>query len=65
MIAKLKQYLAEVLGIDVDIKKDEEVQNKLPYALSPHYSVYVAEIFRQRIHFAVDSETSTPSGYSC
>ena len=63
MITKLKQYLGEVLGIDVDIKKDEEVQNKLPYALSPRYSVYVAEIFGQRIHFAVDSETTTPSGY--
>lgn len=63
MLAKLKQYLAEVFGIDVDIKKDEKVQNKLPYALSPRYSVYVAEIFGQRIHFAVDSETTTPSGY--
>ena len=63
MITKLRQYLGEVLGIDVDLKKNGEVQNKLPYALSPRYSVYMTEIFGQRIHFAVDSETTTPSRY--
>ena len=63
MITKLRQYLSETLGIDVEFKKNGEVQKKLPYALSPRYSVYVAEIFGHRIHFAVDSETTTPSGY--
>ena len=63
MITKLTRYLNEALGEEFALKKATGVQNKLPYALSPRYSVYVSEIFGHKVHFAIDNDTTTPSGY--
>jgi len=63
MVNVLTKYLKDTLGVDVALTNDRTVNNRLPLALSQRYSVFASEIFGHNVCFAIDNDTTTPSGY--
>jgi len=63
MVNILTKYLKGTLGVDVVLTNDRTINNRLPFALSQRYTIFTSEIFGSKVCFAIDNDTTTPSGY--